>query len=479
MHQSGERASPWLGRWVVIAGAAFVALIGVAALGETASMLLDVAESPRRLGVAGLGVLLAGLLALAGALAAAYLAARSRLSDRQLLWAGLVLVLLVRGGIVVLLDAPFANDGRAYQELARWLAHGGCCFADRPTGYPILLAAAYRFVGDATWIHEAINVAFAVLGAWMLFDLVRGPFGRPAAALVLSAYAVLPGLALLTPLLLTDTVYASLIIFLCWAGARMRHGRAWAAVATGALLAVSQYVRPVGPALLPALALVPLLFARPFGRAAAMIGLLAVTFGVAMLPAVASNVATHGDLSMSTSSYGGWSLFMGTNQRTNGRYSDADAAVIDGLPGESLWERSEAAGRLGLERITADPIGFAGLAVRKHAVMWGTEEFGVVFAFRPEGPARGVLGGIDLLAQLAYLALVAAAAAGLLATVRRRGPPEPLLVLAVGLLLCEALVHTFLEVKPRYHAHSEVLLLLAAAAAGSWVTRGRPAPAAG
>lgn len=478
MHDRGELAGRGLACWVVIAGAVFVAVVGIAALGEAASKLFDVAASPgRRLGLGGAGVLLAGVVVLAGGVAAALIAARSRLTDRQLLLVGLGLVALARGGTVVLMDAPLANDGRAYQELARWLADGNCCFADRPTGYPMLLAAAYVPFGDATWVHEAINVAFAVLGGWLLFDLARGAFGRLPAAVALVAFALLPGLALLTPLLLTDTVYATLIIGLCWAGVRMSHGQLWTAVVAGVLLAVTQYVRPVAPALLPAMALVPLLYVRPLRRGVAVLGLLVVAFALAMVPAVARNLATHGDVSISTSSYGGWSLFMGTNQRTNGRYSDGDAAIIAGLPGESLWERSEAAGRLGLGRITSDPVGFAGLAVRKLSVMWGTEEFGVVFAFRPDGPARGALGGVDLLAQLAYVGLVLAALGGLVATLRRRGPPEPLPVIAVGLLLCEALVHTFLEVKPRYHAHSEVLLLLMGAAAVAQLTaRWTPAP---
>jgi hypothetical protein len=467
MHLRGGRAGSTLARWVVVVGAGFVVLVAIAALRESASMLLVIASSPaRRLGLDGALVALAGTAAISAGIGVALVAARSRLTDRQLLWCALGLVALVRGGMVVVMDAPLANDGRAYQELARWLAGGGCCFADRPTGYPMLLAAAYRLAGDGSWVHEAVNVAAALIGGWLLFDLVRGAIGRVMAAVAVGAYALQPGLALLTPLLLTDTVYATTVIALCWAAVRMGTGRIWPAVAGGVLLAFSQYIRPVGPALLPALALVPLLYLRPMRRAATMIGVMAVAFAVAMLPAAANNLATHGDISVSTSSYGGWSLFMGTNQDTNGRYSDADAAIIDGLPGESLWERSAVAGQLGRERITSDPIGFAGLVVRKFGVMWGTEEFGIVFAFRPDGQPRGGLAGLDLLAQLAYLALVVAAAAGLLAAIRRRGPPDPLLVVAVALLLCEALVHTFLEVKPRYHAHSEVLLLLMAASAG-------------
>jgi hypothetical protein len=458
-------------RWLLAAGALFAILATLAALGELASSALRILEAPRaRLGVAGAGVLLAGALGLAAVVAAALLAARSRLSDRQVGLVGLGLVVALRGAVLLAMDAPLANDGRAYAELARWLADGGCCFADRPTGYPALLVGAHALAGPGAASHELLNLAFAVAGGWLLYDLVREAAGRLAAALALFAFAAMPALVLLTPLLLTDTVYATLLLALCWTATRVFRDRArWAAwaTATGLLLAASQYVRPIGPALLLPIAAALLLWARPARRAALAAALVVVVFGAAMLPAIGHNLSTHGDLSISTSAYGGWSLYMGTNQASKGRYNDADAEFIQSLPGANLWDQSEVAGRLGLERIGADPIGFAGLTVRKFTIMWGTEEHAVIFAFRPEGRARGALAGIDLLAQLAYLGLLLAAAAGT-ALVLRRGPPSPTLLLAVGLLLAQVAVHTFLEVKPRYHAQAEPLLILLAAPALAW-----------
>lgn len=461
-----DPTQPRLARWILVAGMVFFIVVVLAATAELLATVARLAEAPfRRLGPAGVGVLVTGLAALIAAAVAGFWAGKGRWTDRQLMLAALCFVLVVRGAIVLVHDAPLPNDGRAYQELARWLAAGGCCFADRPTGYPMLLAAAYRLVGDGTWVHEAVNVLAAVAGGWLLLDLVSRACGRIAAAMAVAIYAVLPGLALLTPLLLTDTVYATILLALCWATMRMGSGRAATAAMAGVLLAISQYVRPVAPALLPAMALVPLLYVRPLRRGAMLLAVLLFAFTAGMLPAIANNLAEHGDVSASTSSYGGWSLLMGTNQQADGRYNDGDATLIDSLPGATLWDRSEVAGQLGLERIADDPIGFAGLAVRKFRVMWGTEEFAVIFAFRPHGPARGALAGLDLLANVAYLGVTLAAAAALATVIRRRGPPDPLLVVVVGLLLCEAAVHTFLEVKPRYHALDEPLFLVLGAPA--------------
>jgi hypothetical protein len=460
-------------RWLLAAGALFAGLAALAALGELGSVVLRLAEAPRaRLGMAGAGTILAGVAGLAAVLLAALLAARSRLSDRQLGLAGLGLVLAVRGAVLLAMDAPLANDGRAYAELARWLADGGCCFADRPTGYPALLAGASALLGQGAAAHELLNLAFAVAGGWLLYDLARAAAGRSAATLALFVYAVMPALVLLTPLLLTDTVYATLLLALCWTATHaLRDGARWAwwAAATGLLLAASQYVRPIGPALLLPLVAAPLLMGHRWRRAVLQALVVVVVFGASMLPAIGHNLVAHRDLSISTSAYGGWSLYMGTNQASKGRYNDADAAFIQSLPGDGLWEQSEQAGRLGLERIAADPIGFAGLTVRKFTIMWGTEEHAVIFAFRPEGRARGALAGIDLLAQVAYAGLLLAAAAGASLAVRR-GTPSPAMLLAVGLLLAQVAVHTFLEVKPRYHAQAEPLLILLAAPAAAWLS---------
>jgi hypothetical protein len=462
-------------RVLLVMAIAFILLVGAFATLRTGSLLGSAIRSfPRGLGADGAVLAIAGVALLLLTLVAAVIAARSRLTDLQLLLAGLVLVGVVRLAVLLTVDAPLANDGLAYRDLAQWLAGGGCCFADRPTGYPALLAAAYAAFGDGSLAHEAINLAAAMIGGGLIFWLSRDAFGRGPATVGIFGFAVLPTQVLLAPVLLTDVVYTTLIIGLCAVAIRIVHGGLPTAIATGVLLAVTQYVRPVGPALLPAVALLPILWVRPLHRAWTLIAALVLAFAVAMLPVIVNNLAQHGELSVSTSSYGGWSLFMGTNHHTNGRYSDGDAAIIRSLPGDTLWDRSEAAQRLGVDRITADPAGFVSLALRKFNVMWGTEDYGVVFAFRPDGRPAGGLAGIDLVAQLAYVGTLAAALAVVIRLLRSRRRPAPIVILVIGLLLMEALVHTFLEVKPRYHAHLVPLLLLLAsgAAAGGLV----PAP---
>jgi hypothetical protein len=452
---------------VLVAGAAFAALATLAATAQLVQVAAEIAGAPGRLGAAGALVFLGGVALTVGVIGGSLLLARSRIGDRQLMIAGLALVLVSRGAVALAIDSPLAPDGEAYLELSRWLGAGNCCLADRPTGYPALLLPMRALFGEGAMGHELLNLVFALVGAWLLFDLALHAFGRGAAGAAVGAYAVLPGLALLTPVLLTDTVYATLFLATGWAAARMVNASRLAAVGAGLLLAATQYVRPVGPALAAALGVLLLLVVKPPRQSVLLAGLLALSFLVPLVPVVATNLAQHGDVSVSTSAYGGWSLYMGTNRESNGRFDPDAAAFVSTLPGDTFWDRSEEAGRLGSERIAADPAGFASLAVTKFRIMWGVEDYPLRFAFRPDGQPRGALAGIDLLAQVTLVALLVAATAGFVIHARaaRAGPSAPaVLLVAATMVLAVAAVHTFLEVKPRYHAHVEPLLIVVGAA---------------
>ena len=462
-----------LARSIIVVAAGFALLAVIATLGETASTLGRLLFTPTRIGLSGVAVLIIGLAALAAGVAGAVLAARSRLTERHLLVLGLAVLLVVRLAAVLLIEAPSSPDGSAYQKTALRIMDEGFFFWYRPTGYPFLLAAAYQLLGERALAHELLNLVFVMAGGWLLFDLSRRLAGRQAAIVVLVAYAVIPGLLLLTPVRLTDTVYATLVIAVCWAGSRMSGGSILWAVAAGVVVAASQYVRPTGPLLLAALLVAALASATTWRRWTLTAVAMVLAFVMAMLPAFAHNLSAYGDVSPSTSSYGGWSLYMGTNQESNGGWNAADAAFIHTLPG-SLWDQSAQAGWLGLERIAADPLGFVGLAVRKFGVMWSREEFAVQYGvdYRLLGGPQGVEAGAYLLSQLAWLMLLLTAAGALL-LIRRQRRVHSIVLVASCILLAEAFLHLFVEVKPRYHAHLEpVLLLIAAPAVARWVTHG-------
>lgn len=432
----------------------------VACLNLGAGLIEATLTGARRVGTAGWLGLLTSVAGVTGVIGIGWLAGRSRLTERQVLLVGVVTIAAVRVVAVMAIDAAPRPDGIAYRELAQWLASGGCCFADRPTGYPGLLALGYRVFGESSAVPDAINIVAAMVGGWIMWVLVRKATGRRPAAIALFAFAAIPTQVLLAPVLMPDVVYTTFILALCWAAARMASGSLVAGVAAGLLLAGSQYIRPIAPALFPALALIPMLWVRPARRSILSLAVLGTTFLVTLGPVVVHNEIEHQDLSLSTSSYGGWSLFIGTDQQHNGRVNAEDIDIIQALPGSSLWDRSELAGSIAVRRVVDDPIGFAGLAVRKFPIMWGREDYGVDFAFNPPGQPRGALAGLDLSAQLMYVPLILLALASALVLLRSGRSPPPIAIVVIGIFICEALVHTFLEVKPRYHAHTVPLLLL-------------------
>jgi hypothetical protein len=127
-----------------------------------------------------------------------------------------------------------------------------------------------------------------------------------------------------------------------------------------------------------------------------------------------------------------------------------------------------------MRRIADDPVAFARLAVRKFPIMWGNDEAGVRYAFSRAELRQPLGASLLLMSQIAYLAVVVGAIAGLWLARRRLSPT----VVAIALLVVATIgLHLFVEVKPRYHAWLIPLLLVLAApavsAALSRLTRGR------
>jgi Dolichyl-phosphate-mannose-protein mannosyltransferase len=462
-----------LAQLVVLAGTGFALLAVVATCTRLLSTVLRFASTPAAVGFSGLAVLVLGSAALVVALAVGVLIARSRLTDGQILLTGLALLLVVRLVSILVIDSPIAPDASAYQKLAVSIMREGFLFHERPTGYPLLLAGAYLALDKSHLTHELLNLGFAIVGGVLLFDLARRWVGRQAALMAMVAYAIVPGLLFLTPVRLVDTVFATAVIAVVWAVDRAVGGSlAWATLA-GLLIAASQYIRPVGPLLLAALALALLLTAASWRRGGLMVATMTLAFVVGMLPVINYNLTQYGDLSPSTSAYGGWSLYVGANQASNGGWNKTDADFVRTLPGP-FWDQSGAVGRLGMQRITDDPIGFAGLAVRKFSLMWGTEHFTVQYAmdFRQVGGMEGAEAGVLLLSEVAWLSLLLAVSAALLMSRRQRRPRAQMVIL-LSVVLAEFMLHIFVEVKPRYHAHLDpILILIAIPAIARWMTAG-------
>jgi 4-amino-4-deoxy-L-arabinose transferase-like glycosyltransferase len=318
----------------------------------------------------------------------------------------------------------------------------------------------YALFGPHPWLGELLNAALGVATAWLVHRLALMSFGSVAAAVALYLFAISPDQIFMTPILGSETLYALLItaaaLALVIPGLR-------SAIAVGVALGASMYVRAttafVAVAILVA---APLVLAWP--RRLIVIALTAV---VIMVPVVIRNQIDYGEWSLSTSRFGAWSLLIGTNQEHNGVYNTDDLRFVGGRP-ETI-EGNRLAQDEAIRRITSDPVAFAGLVVRKFEILWGSGDYGIRAA--GSAGARDPRNAFADLSQLIYVAIV------LLATAtawRLRKNAVVLLTLAIVVVI--SVVHSFIEVTPRYHAY--VIPLLCILAAPEAIRRWAPVQAA-
>jgi len=466
-------------RGIVAAGAVVLIFIALLAFGRLGTQFdITWAAFPAEYGLRGL-VAPVVLLVIGAIVVGAVRAADDDALRRWGFWGPLLLVGLLRAIAILPVETPLPtnNDPGFLHNLAVGVLDGGSpLFSARPMAYSAMLAVLYAAFGVHPALAEVLNLGLALLAGWMLFLLVEGEWGRRAAAVALTLYALVPSQILLTTTIFTETAYSAfLIASLALCTVALRRSSVLVAVAAGAVLAVSQYVRPLSQALLATFVLVPFLAGLRAVRAAALAAAIGLTFVGVLLPVAVHNVETFGDLSLSTSSYGGWSVFVGANQDANGMFNRRDQAILRETEGDSVWEQSEILGREGWRRITSDPRGFAELALRKFRILWADDTYAEGAALGGSNAAEWLRVALRLASQAAYVAIAAAAALGMWRQ-RHRAPPAAILL--AGVIITIAAAHVFIEVQPRYHAYVVPLLCALAGMAIAGGVERTPASAA-
>lgn len=447
--------------WTV--GVIVLGLVALSALWRTADVIgVLLADFPGPYGRFGLLLTAAFLVAGAGVVAlAGRAAARNWLPGLGLPLLIVALAIGVRVAMAVVADAPLRGENGIIHQQALGVLDGTCCFSHRPMGYPIALAGAYALLGIGPTAIEALNIAFAAVTAGVVWQIGSVAFGRPAAAMAASLYAVVPSQVLIAIAPLTEPTYTLLVAGAVRAAiALQRRPMVVAAVACAGLLAAGQYVRATAASLIAPIALLPWLVGWTLRRTVLRTALIGAVFGVLMLPVIEYNLRANADLSVSTSAYGGWSLYVGANRDHGGQWNSEDAARLASFPGDTWWARSEHAGALAVDRVLEDPAGTLAILPAKFGTVWGDETYAATYALR-SGPVTRDVHVAWLTSQLAWVVLVVLAALGMLSTRRDPNPATLLIGITVSLV---ALTHLALEVHSRYHAYLVPLLCVLAAA---------------
>ncbi len=446
-------------------GALFFAAIAVVA---TAHVVVDAWEIVSRVtSLAALRTLLVALAVIAAGVAwtglIAWLGGSTPRRTTIATWAALLTVIAVRLAIAAVQDGVLSGEPGVYDGQAAELVAGGCCPWDepisRPPGYVFLLAGAYALGGQSAAAAEVLNIVLAAATGLIVLELARGLYGPRAGAVALVLYALWPAGALMTLVRIPHTAYD--LAFLAGAWVVVASPRGWRGSALGGLiLGLSQYLRPTTFVLLPAFLVARAWQARHWrGEFLATLVPMLLTFLLVLVPIMAWHLSTRGVLDVSTSAYGGSSLYHGTNRDSGGRWSERASRELTAIAGGDQWERTRVGQQLAIGRLRDDPVGMAILAIRKQDTLWGRESYGIRYGLRrdlatePSLP-RSVLP--SLASGAFYAALLASAALGLYL---RRRQTDALSGLVVVAALLMSLMHGLVEVRDRYHAYLIPLLM--------------------
>lgn len=461
MASAGSRAG-WLRGALVWAGIATLAVLALLAAAHFAADITEVLTGPgKRLVVLGRVAWSMGLV-VAGAglvLGVGWLSGRGQRSQCLALAIGLLALVLVRVILAWQLDGAHGEPDH-YRSMAESLLAGEWDGRGRPPGYAVVLAGAYAVVGDRQLATEGLGLLISVLAGGVVLGMTRGLYGHRAGALALLGYAIWPAGALMSSVSMPHVAFDLMVAMAAWAAVGTPPGRRGDAL-SGALLGLSQYVRPLAPFLFPSWVLARLWSGMSLRGLLATVAVMVAMALVTLVPVMVYDYDRTGSLSISTSDWGGHTFFIGTYEPSGGMLTDESLAALREAagPGATIVEQSAVGQRIAMQRFRDDPLGIAALAIRKQDTLWGTEHYGIQYALR-QGLARRTAdpaAAVPILVSQAFYVLMLVSATAGLARIRRR--PDALVPLAITLIWVMSAMHGLLEVRDRHHAYVIPLLI--------------------
>lgn len=243
-------------------------------------------------------------------------------------------------------DSLPVDDAAMYLRLGRNLAATGAYAefgvptAYMPVGYPFFLSLFFRLFQNPLALIATVQIVLSAATCAMVQVLARREGASLRASVVAgSALAFLPSGISLASVYLVETLFTFLVLsaFILARGLRLTP----AAIASGLLLGLACFVRPV------ALILVPLLFLPDFRAGRARRYLVGTALSGTLLVAVAvpwglRNQALFGRFVMHSTN-GGISLHTGNNPAATGFYMETpDMQRLDSIPSEAVRSRAYA-----------------------------------------------------------------------------------------------------------------------------------------
>ena len=394
------------------------------------------------------------------------------------LWAALLCFAVNLVWVLVIRIEPF-SDYKEYWDVARALAQGmeipdAWYVAMYPhiLGTATVLSALIRVFGESVFAVTVLNVLLTSASAYLVWLLCRELLSGRAAFLAALLWAVTPCKLMLNSLVFSEPIYTFLILlfFLLFLRLekRMRSASPWPAVcgitALGLLLAAINLIRPIAAILLISVALWLVFLrggeARNLRRWALWLVALAAMLGLYRGAGALWDGHVENRLGQEIASVPWYNIYVGLNEETGGRYTDADMDLLTAYlkQGMSADEAQKSMIPHVKERL-ASGIDYPKLLGTKLFSFLGNDELGG-YTYRFTRSERFVKIGMAV-CNVFYYGVLLAGFAGLVNQFRSRSLGAGLLLPLFFLGL--TLAHMLVEVANRYHYSLIPVLIIFAA----------------
>jgi 4-amino-4-deoxy-L-arabinose transferase-like glycosyltransferase len=374
------------------------------------------------------------------------------------------------------------SDAASYDNLAARLSRGmgyvrswgnPVPTAYRPPGYPMFLALLYAIFGRHHWVVGIAQATMGMMSCLLLYSLAAGLLGGRKGRLAGLALAVYPNHIYYASLVMSETLFVTLMLVALWMLARRPPFRASHLLVAGIAAGLSALVKP-NAILLWVLAAAWLIATERGPRRAAKVLVFVLPLAAIISAWTLRNIQAMG-APILISTNGGVNFYIGNHQGATGAYHFPSDNPV--LAFTSELERQRQGYRLGIEFIRSHPAQWLLLVPRK--ILWLVlgEADGVRWGFGdtpwPGGKPHVII--LGAIATLAYWPLLLLGLAGMvrLGFRSRRG----LLLSLVP--ISWVITHVMFFGGPRFHFSLIPIFALFAATCGNHCTKKRESLLAG
>ena len=344
---------------------------------------------------------------------------------------------------------------------------GGDATAFWPPGFSFVLGIAYAVFGESLSVARTVNVVAGALTVIPIYFIGRRLSGDAVGLTSAVIAAVLPSLVFWTPLLFSETmftlVFASALALLLHCSNEDREFRPLPLAALGLLIGLAALLRGQALILIPMAVIWSALPARRLRPMLTSLIILCVAVALVVAPWTVRNLVQM-DAPIGLSANFGYNLRIGHAPYSTGRYI-VPQDLWDAEPGITFREREGLFNDIGRERAIEyaleHPLDELALAGDKIAWLWrpDSDVLGWVTSFGQRPLPNGAWEPLRLLLDVSYLAVMAAAAIGLVL-----GPiPRRTRLFILALVALWTLFHIVFFGEPRFHLPMLAIIIPAAA----------------